>query len=265
MANAQAKYRRMSLSELKVDSSYQRPLDERRVAQIVKNFEPKMLGTLEVSRHNGKCAIFDGQHRYAAAKKLKLDSIPCLVHEGMTQSQEADLFNRLQRDRKPVHPVHALRARRVAGDEAAVAIYETVEAAGYKIGTHPGPDVIASAAVLERLYEHGVLPKTLELLGSIWRGDESSTSWVLLQALGQLVEGYGHRIDERAMSNLRAMPPLQIIRNARSRQLKVTGGSHQKSQVQFVLSELRKAADLRGPAAKRPSETGKETENGTAR
>jgi hypothetical protein len=49
------------------DPSYQRDLDPKRVTKMVSEFDQRLVGVLEVSaRGNGRFAILDGQHRWAA-------------------------------------------------------------------------------------------------------------------------------------------------------------------------------------------------------
>ena len=76
-----------------VTEQYQRILNMKNVAGIVKNFDPAKLGVLVVShRADGTYAVLDGQHRLAALRRLGYDAANCIVLEGMTIRQEADYF-----------------------------------------------------------------------------------------------------------------------------------------------------------------------------
>ena len=78
-----------------VTEQYQRILNMKNVAGIVKNFDPAKLGVLVVShRADGTYAVLDGQHRLAALRRLGYDAANCIVLEGMTIRQEADYFRR---------------------------------------------------------------------------------------------------------------------------------------------------------------------------
>lgn len=241
------KYRKLPVGELLIDHAYQRPLDEKRVAKIAGDFRPEMLGVLEVSHRNGHYAVFDGQHRLRAIELVGFEQVGCLVHSGMTVAQEADLFNRLQRERKGIHAADAFRARRVAGEEHVEAIYRIVEAHGYKIATHPTAEIISSPKALERIYKRGNLPETLALLRSLWSGDEKSTYWTLIDALSTFEQGYGHRLDEPTLARLRETPAAVVIRRAASRSAaRDWRGGGTIAHVDDVLAELRKATGLRG-------------------
>lgn len=56
-----------------VTEQYQRILNMKNVAGIVKNFDPAKLGVLVVSRRgDGTYAVLDGQHRLAALRRLAM-------------------------------------------------------------------------------------------------------------------------------------------------------------------------------------------------
>src|SRR3954452_18659822 len=99
-----SKYRRIATDEIVVDERYQRPVEDYRVQKIAEHFDETLFGVLEVSRRNGTCAVFDGQHRLEAARRIGLGVVPCLVHEGLSPEDEAQLFVRLQRERKNINP-----------------------------------------------------------------------------------------------------------------------------------------------------------------
>lgn len=241
-----ARFKKVPTDELTIDKGYQRPLDERRVAKMVADFRPEMLGVLEVSRHNGKCAVFDGQHRLAAAQELGIETLPCLVHEGMSREQEADLFFRLQRDRKTVHPIDAFRARLAAGDATVAEIYRLVHSAKFVIGYKASERVIAAVRTLEKLHQRRVLTETLELLGC-WDGDPACTDMALIAGVGKFVEGYAHRITDEHREQLAAVPAAKILRNASSRQIRAGRAAHRSQLADQVVVELRKITNLSGP------------------
>lgn len=240
-----SKYQRLPVADLIVDDGYQRRLDEKRVQRMAKDFRPEMLGTLEVSRHNGRSAVFDGQHRLAAAKLVGLETLPCLVHSSMSREDEADLFYRLQRDRKAVHPVEAFKARLVAGDPGVAEIHRLASDAGFVVGYKPSADRIAAVATLERVHARGVLGETLELMG-LWKGDVGVTDAGFIDGLSLLVQGYGHRLSSDVRSKLRAVSAALIVRNAMSRMMRERGYTQTQNKSHYVLTELRKTADLTG-------------------
>jgi ParB-like chromosome segregation protein Spo0J len=239
------------MSKLDIDERYQRELDERHVAKIVRDFDERLLDPLEVSaRPDGTYAVFDGQHRYRALQRLGVTRVLCRIHERLTVAEEADLFGRRQRQRKPVHPVDQFRALCEAGDPEAIAIYATLSAHGYILGKRAGPNVIASVELLRRLYRMGVIEPTLALLRELWGGDDGSTFWPFVLALGAFVETYREDIDEATRAWLRAAPSVDLVRRARSKAGR-SGVHHQAQLEPFIVEEVRKTARLRrGPREK---------------
>lgn len=75
----------ISIDKIVVDGRYQRPVEEKRVARIVDNFDPRQIGALELSkRKNGTYGIIDGQHRLLALKAVGRKKVQALVHEDLT-------------------------------------------------------------------------------------------------------------------------------------------------------------------------------------
>lgn len=239
-----SRYKRLPVKELVVDERYQRPLDQARVERIAQNFEPALFGALDVSRRNGKAAVWDGQHRLAVAKILKLDAVPCLEHTDLTPEREAELFVEAQRARRGINQVDRFKARLFHGDEDAHAINMAVEDAGFRIGNNAhreGPAfTIRAITSLERVYRRGNLDETLRTLHDLWGGDEKSTDGGLIEGLSQILEGYGHRFDAEVIGRLQAVPPVVILRRA------IGHGGGGSSKGKMVAGEIRKVAGLQG-------------------
>jgi hypothetical protein len=248
-----SRYQRMPVDTLVIDERYQRPVDEKRVEKIAANFDTRLFGVLEVNQRNGKAAVFDGQHRLAAARLKGLDKVPCMVHTDLGPQDEAVLFVKLQQERKKIHPVEQFKARVFAGDEDADEIEQIVSACGFIVaarsGAHAGRQhAIASIRALERAHRVGNLNETLELLGSLWFGDDKSTEGKLIEGLSMLEEGYGHRLDIEALSRLRAESPVTVLRRVKGRVQSMGGES---GQARIAFEEMRKIAGLRGAPRKR--------------
>ena len=56
---------------LESDTSYQRPIDLKRVQRIVENFDARLVNPLKVSGRDGHYYVFDGAHTLAALKEIK--------------------------------------------------------------------------------------------------------------------------------------------------------------------------------------------------
>lgn len=248
-----SRYKRVPLDQLTVDPTYQRVLDEKRVTRIAENFNPALLGTLEVSRRNGKCAVFDGQHRLEALKQRGAKDAPCLVHEGLSVPEEAVLFVNLQTQRKALAPLDRFRARLVAGETQAQEILGTVEAHGYRIngGAHSTANEIGAITALDRVYNRGgveMLDKTLGLL-TIWQGEPKSTDAAIIEGLGIAIERFESSPRWEHVVNALAGITAQSLLRKGIAALESGGGSG--SRCYSVAKEIGKLVGIRGPYKKR--------------
>lgn len=243
------RFKTVPVKDLVIDKRYQRELDQARVNKIADEFDPRMLGTLEISGRNGKAAVFDGQHRLAALKKLKIDKAPCLSHEGLSPQDEAELFVQLQQARRNINPLERFRARIFAEDPVALGLKQLVEDHDYTIATYFGRKQdtrgdFKAIGTLERLYRKDpeVLGETLDLL-DLWKGEPSSTDAMLLEGVFTLIYGYADRLDADALESLKAVPAQTILRRAVGG---VIGGGGGPTARKYVAAELRKTAGVRG-------------------
>lgn len=247
-----SKYRRIATDEIVVDERYQRPVEDYRVQKIAGSFDETLFGVLEVSRRNGVCAVFDGQHRLEAARIIGMHDVPCLVHEGLDPEAEAKLFVRLQRERKNINPNDRFKARLFYGDPVALDLERVAQDAGFEIKTNAadsGPDAwrIRAVSALERVYtgygrEH--VSATLTAIVDWWGGDKKSTDGALLEGVAYFLKAYEGRIREDHVASLREVPPVTILRRAIG-----MGGGGAAMGVQ-VADELKRTAGMRGPLPK---------------
>lgn len=245
-----SRYKRVPLNELVVDPTYQRVLDVKRVERIADDFNPALLGTLEVSRRNGKCAVFDGQHRLAALKRRGAKDAPCLIHEGLTVPQEAMLFVNLQTQRKTLTPMDRFKARLAAGDAKAKDILAIAAEYGYSIQQGGHAKEIGAVSALDRVYDRGgsVLLEKVFLLLLTWQGEPRSTDGALIEGLGIAIERF--ESDKRwagIRSALEDITATSLLRKAIA-QLEMGGGS--ASRPQAVAKEIGKLVGIRGPHKK---------------
>lgn len=248
------KYRKLPVATIVTDERYQRELVPARVRRIVRNFDARQLGALEVSeRDDGTIAIFDGQHRLEALKELGIETAPCFVHK-LTAEDEAGLFVRLQMDRKAPSPVERFRAQVFSGDEQAVAVEDIAIEAGFVIwnreraGQH---NAIRAINALERIYKREgaeTLRATLTTVADLWAGDERSTDGYLLEGVAEFLRGYANRYGSEERDRLREVAPTVILRRALGSMQ--GGGSYARHA---IAAELRKIAGVRGrPSSSRP-------------
>lgn len=244
LIDAPTEHATIPLERLIVDPRYQRTLEQPRVDRMAANFDFHLLGTLEVSdRENGTFAVFDGQHRRAVAQTIGLGFLPANIHRGLTPEQEADLFVRLQKERKAIKPVAAFRAALFAKDEQAIAVNAIVEKCGFVVKDVPGHDNVRPIKTVLRVYNwYGpeVLERTLNLIREIWYGDDKALSTNFIGAMGRFVSVYGDKIGEAQKKRLATLTPVVYIRRA-----DVEGSGGAGRAVPKVAEELRKVSRIR--------------------
>jgi ParB-like nuclease domain len=249
-------FRRVPIDRIVVDDRYQRELSSQVVNRIARNFDERQLGVLEVAaRGDGTYAVFDGQHRLKALRQLRHTVAPCMVHDDLTPEIEAELFVRLQRERRPVTPLDRFHAGLFAGSVEAQELKDAVEAAGYEIARHSGGDRrhvamnnrIRAIVALERLYRTrgpAGVRSTLQFINEMWGHDEGSTTGDFMLGVSLFLRSYEHKMTDQARANLQAVSPVVILRRSAGRLLSMSHAHN--ARMKTIADELRRTAKLRG-------------------
>lgn len=212
-----------------VDGTYQRDLDERRVARMVAEFDPTLLGVLEVSdRGDDTYAILEGQHRWAAATEARgVDHhLVCQVHRGLTVTDEARVFYEIDRRRKTLSGWDRWKARRGSGEALVLEIEGVVAAQGLRIDMAPKAGNVRATVALEKVMTLGGRPlliSTLAVLHAAYGDTVDGYDGTLIQGLCLVLHHYraGDEIDtDRLVRALQGIPPRQVkVRAAAMREV----------------------------------------------
>jgi len=121
VAGKRGKYEAIAKDALTVDNSYQRPQSVRRARDIAGAFDWRAFGSLLVSRRKIKRKtinyVLDGGHRLLAAlMRPDVGQVPCLVFEGLTQDEEANIFVTANTKQRKPTPSDIFIARVAAND-----------------------------------------------------------------------------------------------------------------------------------------------------
>lgn len=148
-------YRIVPVSKMFADYTYQRPVNEKWLRSIVRNFDLSLANTITLSdRGDGQYAIIDGNHTANAIQICLGDdySVLCKVYIGLTVSNEADMFFKLNKQRKSVNIAEKIKAGIVAGEASSVRYIEYMEKHGfpYSFASH-GNGFKCHAAILRHL------------------------------------------------------------------------------------------------------------------
>lgn len=188
----------LPLSRLIIDPTYQRPLDTRRVAKMAADYDPALIGVLEVSRRpDGTYAVIDGQHRWALLLDVADDgtdpTVACKVHHDLTVDDEAALFFDIDASRRKLTGWDRWTARRGAGDPVVVEIEAAVHACGLRTSEYRTPGGVSSTVALETVYDLGgteLLTECLQLVLNVWRDDPDALSRAVIEGFAYLLTGY---------------------------------------------------------------------------
>ena len=213
----------VAVNELFVDHTYQRPLDTARARQLARSWDRRLAGVIEVSdrgqRQQPRYAIIDGQHRWAAAHLL--DPAPMMVatiHEGLALTEEAALFDRLNRERRRPATWDHWRARSSAADPTVLAIERVVAEVGLRIDPAPREGNLRCTSTLEKLHALGgvdLVRDTLALLVDVWDIRLDAFDALIVHGLGLILHYLRGRIDqERLVDSLMGVFPRQLKTHA---------------------------------------------------
>ena len=199
------KYAFVPLTQIE-PGDYQRATNFVQVKNIVRNFDEAKLGTLTLSRRDGKYYIIDGAHRLSALRALGYTHALCEILEGLTYKDEADYFRRQGQDKRALRPIDLFKAGIIAGDEMCIGIREIVDSNDFKIGFN-NKDFYQIGAVdalftIVKEYGFAVLDDTLCLIANTWLEIPKATSGDCLLGVAEFVNKYGmasfaERLDNR--------------------------------------------------------------------
>lgn len=189
------------ISYLVRDGRYQRDVIEGFVDAKVAAFDPRLVGTVDLSkRGRNEFAVLDGLQRWHICQGVEKRLIPANVYEDMTLAQEAEHFKAKNRERRNMHPFYILRASRVAGDADAREIFSVVGSTGFKLAsnnTKRKGDVIVAIGAVEQVHATRTFVRPDSPLGHVLESVRDSfgdrpmaTEGTVLRGLGKFWAAY---------------------------------------------------------------------------
>ena len=159
------------LSKMTVSGRIQRDLKPSRVAHLVSVFDLDDFGLPVVNLREGKYYIIDGQHRIEALKEWlgngwEEQKVECRVYEGLSESEEADMFDRLN-DVLAVRAFDRFKNRVIAQRDVELRIYRIVESESLCISRDKVPGAIGAVDTLRKVYmrsDGDTLARTLRII-----------------------------------------------------------------------------------------------------
>jgi hypothetical protein len=235
----------LSKDLIRVDDSYQRPLKERRVLQILRDFTWAQFGSLMlVDQGDGSYTVYDGQHRLEAAKRHPgIDEVPVAIVVLRQAFEEAQSFLGVNVNRSSISTVEKYWAGLEAGDETMMRICAVLEEAGCEVvppGTKSGaPNRTSAVTAIERAIrtygDFAVTRACMTLLAS-WPKDNGALNGVTIQALARLYRNNKTMDVERLVLKLRSKDRKILIANAEA--LRKMGGGDAALALSKALVEI---------------------------
>lgn len=208
--------------KLKVDPSFQRPLNTQKVSKIANEFDPDAIGVIYVSkRSNGEMVILDGQNRIAAVRRIGWgdQKVPCHVFVGLTVEQEARLFVEFNDLRTRPKPIEIHKAKVVAGDIISVGIDRILDKHGLHFASGPSNGAVVAVGAVRHAYERGgpeALDFALDTIVRTWGFATENFTAELIRALTLLSVRYGDELEQdRLIKVLAKTPPTHVTQRAK--------------------------------------------------
>ena len=198
--------RTLSTSQLTSGLPYQRPVEQKDVDKIIREWNGREITPVVVSFRDGKFNVVDGQHHIEAMRQKAGGRdviVPCIIHTGMTYEQEAELYARLDRDKKRLTLRQYTKAVVEAGSDANIMeVKRLTEEVGFiwALGEPTGePFEIAPIRALinaHRLLGSEGFSRMLTLMAGAWRGMPNSLKASMLSGMALFLKTYEAELND---------------------------------------------------------------------
>ena len=218
--------RTLSTSQLTSGLPYQRPVEQKDVDRIIREWNSREITPVVVSFRDGKFNVVDGQHHIEAMRQKAGGRdviVPCIIHTGMTYEDEAALYARLDRDKKRLTLRQHTKAVVEAGSDAKVMeVKRLTEEVGFvwalKEPTGEPFEIAPIRALLNayQLLGGEAFARMLSLLAGAWQGTPNSLKASMLSGMALFVKTYETELSDRAfIRRMSIVSPEEIIRLGR--------------------------------------------------
>lgn len=218
--------RTLSTSQLTSGLPYQRPVLQKDVDKIIRAWNGREITPVVVSFRDGKFNVVDGQHHIEAMRQKAGGRdviVPCIIHTGMTYEQEAELYARLDRDKKRLTLRQYTKAVVEAGSDANILeVKRLTEDVGFiwALGEPTGePFEIAPIRALINAYQllgGEAFARMLSLMAGAWRGTPNSLKASMLSGMALFIKTYETELHDRTfIRRMSLVSPDEIIRLGR--------------------------------------------------
>ena len=224
--NVTHEYRTISTKELQVDELYQRDIDPKRLARMVKKYDPCLVNPVKVSYRDSKYYIFDGRHTSVMEKTVRGKGrdvlVECKVFYGLTRLDEMELFVEQNGESRPVSVNAKLKALYNFGDPDVTGMVGAAAAAGLRVDFTKGQaaNKVTAISTLMRMYlrmPRDQFIQMLSVLREAWGGAPDSFVRELLVGMEKFyLHYYAKFVPKELIKSLRKVEPIQIVRQGKS-------------------------------------------------
>lgn len=184
----------IALADMEPETECQRPTDLGQVSDIAGDFDANRVGVITVSWRNGKYQVIDGAHRAKSMRDLGYTHAYCVVLDGLTCEQEANIFRRQNENRRPLSAWDLFKAGLKAKDERHLRINAIAKAHGFQIGTGARNfyrlSAISTLFRIVKLYGYDVLDTALRLIATTWAGIDKASQTESLLGMAEFASRY---------------------------------------------------------------------------
>jgi hypothetical protein len=210
-------FRIIKIADLKVDRSYQRDLDEKRVDAMAAAFDKDLMGVPVVTLRGGDVYVIDGQHRRALAERMGVKEILCRIVVCKTVADEAQLFLDLNGLVKAVGAFAKFNARLTAREPIAIAITNVVHNAGLRLSPYKVDHAVTAVQCLEYVHtRYSNLGRVLHILTMWLDGDPSAYDGTIVKDVGAFLHEHEKANDARLVNALRDVSARELKRKTKA-------------------------------------------------
>jgi hypothetical protein len=215
---------------LLIDNSYQRSVEGKRsqntIKLIIDNFDWNEFAPLVVAKTPEGYNVIDGQHRFIAASRLKIEKLPCWIIQQSDVNTQADTFVGINKNRVAVNSYALYKAKLAKNDELAKKVEEfcynndiKIPASGYV--SKPN-HTLALYTISKQIKKHNgaYLAEAIRLIKESFPTSVGQIKPDIIDTLVKLKQEYGSKIkDSEIIAAMRNFGDNKMI-SAKAKQLK---------------------------------------------
>lgn len=244
----------MKISELSFDiKNYQRKTSEIKIKNLVRKFDWKAFGFVYVNirKNDDKNWVVDGQHRIIAATRKGYKEVPCMIYNGLSLKQEAELFINCQVNRNSIRTFEKYQALLTADDEVTKNIQFLLEKYGLKPDKGQSNNssrkkgYINGLGTLYKIYNakgYNWLDTLLNIIVSTWRYkdgtfDPDALTSIMIDGLHTFLnKAYNHINERKFIDKFKKISAGKIINMSKKNQA-VYGKGKSSNTARAILEE----------------------------